>query len=169
MNHGCCSFRPVSRRAFTLVEVMVTVTVLSILGSVTLPLLHGATVNYAEMRRAQRASGHLVYAIDRVVRTVRELNEDADTGAIALDDLSPTSIRATAGPVIQLQGGLLTLTEAGGSAQTICVDVERFEVRYFDAQGTDTTDAGAVHVIEILIERDGFVLTTRAFPRVRAS
>jgi prepilin-type N-terminal cleavage/methylation domain-containing protein len=158
-----------ARRGFTLVEVMVTVTVLAIIGSVTLPILHGATVNYGEMRRAQRASGHLVYAIDRVVRVLRELDEDPETGALALESLSPTAIRATEGPVIELQSGLLTMTEPGGAARAICDHIELFEVRYLDDAGAQTNDPAAVHVVEVSVVRDGFTLTTRAFPRIRAA
>lgn len=159
--------RHAQRGAFTLIELIAAILVMSIISSVVLPVVVTATQNYAEAASEREAAEAAAFAVDRAVRFVREIPVDDDSeaeiatiesGRVLLDD----------GSGLELSSGQLLLRDNAGTPHVLCDDVDTFELAYRQSDGvTATTDRAAVWTITVRLETRGVELRSEAFIRER--
>lgn len=155
-----------SSHAFTLIEMIATVTILGIMGAAVLPVVESAGLLYAESARAARSVERASFAIDRVCRFLREipLNDGAD--ALAIAAIEPAQIALESGDGLALDRGQLLITVDGRTA-TLCADVDAFELAAIGADGVTSTEGapGQTRTIRVLLVVDGLEARTEVFLR----
>ncbi len=157
-----------SQRGFTLIEALVTTTVLGILGAVTLPLISASTEMYAASSRAARVVDDLSFALDRVVNVLREAPPGGSEGTIGVTSSSSTMIEFTDGTGVRLDGSELVMLFSGGAEGVVATGVDSFELRPIAADGTSAAGAaGTTHRFEVGLVIDGLELRSIAFCRAR--
>jgi prepilin-type N-terminal cleavage/methylation domain-containing protein len=161
---------PTSRHAFTLVEVLAAVVVLGIIGAVVLPTVFTASTRIASAESDRRSVEQVAFAMDRVVRTLREIPLDANR-AFVLPAAGATEITLDDGRRLWLDGTTLRYRDADGNEAPLCTAVDAFTLSFLAADGvtdalaSDPADTWSVHV---RLEAQGVTLAAVAFPRVRA-
>lgn len=155
-----------SVRAFTLIEMIATVTILGIIGAAVLPVVESAGMLYAESARAARSVERASFAMDRACRFLREtpLNENADGLAIA--GITPEQVSLESGDGLTLEHGQLLITIDGRTA-TLCADVDDFELAALGADGVTRTEGTPAHTrtIQVRLVVDGLEARTEVFLR----
>lgn len=134
------SHRGARRRdgGFTLVELIATMTVLSVIGLAASGLIVTATDSYVEASTAARLHGEASVAMDRIVRELRAIPNRAEEEANGpdLDAVRSDRISWGDGSSIRLdEQRRLVLTIDGGDANVLLENVATFEVEAFDAEG----------------------------------
>ncbi|GDX99517.1 hypothetical protein LBMAG48_19210 [Phycisphaerae bacterium] len=161
--------QPISRRAFSLLEALVVITIMGIIAASTLPIMQGVTTNAANSDRLRRVSESNAYAVDRIVRLLRDTPPATMSGALAITTATATSITFTDGRALALSGTDLLYQSAPGTQDILASNVTAFEITYLAADGTTSTLATPQttqrFVVRLVI--DDFELRIAAFPRVR--
>lgn len=161
--------RTTHRRGVSLVELMVTVTVLGIIGASTLPVILGVSQSYAESTRSRAAIERNAFAIDRVTRWVREIPEGATAGTVAIASADASSIRLTDGRQIDLAGGQLIEIDPTGSSSVLIENVTEFTLSLRGEDGVTDTMGTTTQTqrIGFTLTSDGATLSAIAFIRAR--
>jgi len=156
-------------RGATLVEMIVSITVLAVVASVALPVIHGATDAYAGASTARRTSERAAYAMERIIRLLRDTPAGTLPGEVGIRAASAESVTLTDGRGVALDQGRLLQTDAAGEVGVLCEDVDRFEIAFVGDDGvTDVlTDPRSSQRFHIVLVVGGFELRTCVFPRVR--
>ncbi|RMH14687.1 MAG: type II secretion system protein [Planctomycetota bacterium] len=155
-------------RAFTLVEAIVTTVILSIIAAIVLPVLNGAADSFGASSQAERVVDDSTYAINRVIRLLREAPQGGSPGTIGVTSLSSSSVVFTDQSGCRLSGGRLEIRPAGGTWGTLCDDVEAFELRALDSTGADSSASPEqTQRFEVRLLRGGLELRASAFCRSR--
>lgn len=158
----------IARRAFTLLEAIVTIVVLSIVAAVVLPVVNAAADAYSASTAVERAVDDSVYAIDRVTRILREAPMGASYGQIGVVEFGDDRVVFSDGSGCRVKGDELQQRSATGSWDTLCDQVEEFEVEALTAAGADaSSDPTQVQVFHVRLVRAGFELRATAFCRAR--
>ncbi|MFG0283450.1 MAG: type II secretion system protein [Phycisphaerales bacterium JB039] len=165
-----------ARRGFTLVEAIVTITVLGILGSVASLTLAEAVAQYADSATAGRLYQEANDTMERIAAEIRQI-PPAGQGGPAITRLEPDRLQAQGGWSLQLIGAGLRLHDQGppGVIQT---DVSDFRLTAFDeagdqlpasVSGPQTSDIRRIGV-SLTLSRDGIEasLATTVFIRSTA-
>lgn len=156
------------RRGFTLLEATVTTMVLSVVAVAVLPVVNGATEAFAAASQTERMVDETSYALDRVLRVLREAPPGVDTGTIGVTSLGVDAVEFSDGTGCRLRGEALELRSSGGDWNELCSDVDGFELRALDASGADTSAApGLVQRFEVRLVRGQFELRSVVFCRAR--
>lgn len=156
-------------RGFTLVELLASIVVLAIIGAVVLPLVATATSRYRIATDQRAAVERVAYALDRVVRLIREAPAGPG-GTLDLASASADALRFGDGRGIEMASGDLVLRLPDGTTGVLCPDVDVVELRYIAADGvTDVgaTDPARAWRVEVRLGAAGVELIAAAFPRVR--
>ncbi len=155
---------------FTLVETIAVILVLGVLAGVTAPLMVGAAGSYADARDGRRAVEDASFALDRIVRILREAPSDATAGEPGFASADADGFELADGTEVSLSGTDLMLSIAGGAAAPLCRDVAVFELTYRGADGA-VLDFGGGDVpgdaarVEIRIAASGQEMRTAVFLR----
>lgn len=159
-----------SRRGFTMIECVCAITVLAAVASVVLPVVSGATTAYANATQARDVSENTAYALDRVLRLLRDTPIRISDGQADITSASATHLTLGDGRGINLDGDVLHLTTPGGSPAPLLRGVEAFEIGYFNQLGTTSTlsTPGATWVYTVRIRASGFEVRGLAFVRARS-
>ncbi|MCL4219888.1 MAG: prepilin-type N-terminal cleavage/methylation domain-containing protein [Phycisphaerales bacterium] len=156
------------RRGFTLLEATVTTMVLSVVAVAVLPVMNGATEAFSAASQTERMVDETSYALDRVLRVLREAPAGTDAGTIGVISLTATMVVFSDGTGCRLQGNALELRSGGGEWSELCSDVEGFELRALNADGAETSAAPAqVQRFEVRLMRGEFELRSVVFCRAR--
>ena len=126
---------------FTLVETLATILIVAVLAGVSAPVISAASRNYADgASRAEIAAG-IDAAMERIVSELRAipLQAGATTAKPDISSITASSVTWSANSSIDLSGGTLRLTLAGGSPRTLLTGVSDFSIRAYDASGTALT------------------------------
>ena len=130
------------RRGHTLVEMVMAILVLSIIAAATAPIANGVADGYAASSSARVATERAAYAIDRVVRLLRETPEGATAGEPDITRAEVDAVEFGDGRGLALVAGDLELTSASGVAAVLCRDVDEFRIEYLGDDGlTDTSSS----------------------------
>src|SRR5687768_219864 len=106
-------------RAFTLVEVLATITIIAAVGSVASVTLVSALDGYIDAATQSQLHSELSIAVDRMDRELRKIARDPIVaGAPNIASVGPTSITWNADYRLSLSAGLL-LFEEDGSAPAV--------------------------------------------------
>lgn len=146
--------------AFTLVELIAVMVILSVLAAATAPIVASAGQAYTDASNRRSAAADLAFALDRAGRTLREA-----PGPVV--NVSATSIELAGGERLALLGSTLWLTEPGGAASPLCQRVGTFQIVCLGEDGrTDVASSPQeAQRLHILAEREGLWLGTVIFLR----
>ena len=153
---------------FTLVELTMSIVVLGIIAVGMLPIMAGSLSSYAAASTAEGASRDAGYAVEQLVRQIRELPAGEEPGEVGLVEVSASRLEATNGLVIERIGTELWLTRPGVDAGLLCEGVEEFTLTAFAPDGrTAPESVSGTHRVRIELSVRGFDLVTDVFVRAR--
>ena len=157
------------RRAMTLLEMVASITVLSIIAVAVLPVLASSADAYASAAQTRRDTERIAFAAERCLRLLREAQAGAAAGELDVSVAQPDHVQFTDGRGIRLVGTDLVLIDPGDPDAPICRDVDTFTIRYLGADGvTDTAGTpNATQRFVVTIETGGLELSIAVFPRAR--
>lgn len=157
-----------SRAAFTLLELLAAVVVMSIIAAVIAPVVATASESYTVTREVRSSTERVAYALDRVTRMVRQAPIGEDDSGVGVATATSTTLIFTDGSGLALDGDTLEMVLPTGETAPLCTEVESFEIRYLDRDGT--TDVMATpertHRFSITIRSGGAELSVLVHPRV---
>jgi type IV pilus assembly protein PilW len=152
---------------FTLAELLVAMALAGLLMSGLVLLLDAAQRATTAGRARVEAQQGARWALDRMVRELREAGYDPQrSGLAALEIAEPQRVRLvrdlndngvvdpTQERVTYLWDGAARILrrEAGGGAQPLINDVHAVEIAYFDTAGAPTADPGRVRSLRVRLE-----------------
>ena len=160
--------RRVSHAGFSLVEVVMTITVLAVVAGVTFPVMNAAGDVYSAASDARDASDSCAFAIDRVVRLVRECPSGESAGEVGIATASAGEIAFTDGRSVRLDGDTLVYEDGEGLSSPLCRGVEAFELTYLGDDGETDTSSSAEQTrrVGVMLRASGFELRSAAFIRI---
>lgn len=125
----------------TLLEVVVTITILAVVAAVILPVINGATDMYASAAGLRDSSERVAFALDRSVRLLRDAPAGATPGEVGIVTAQADRVRFTDGRGLELSGTDLLLRTAAGTTAPLCRGVTAFELSYLGEDGATSTAA----------------------------
>lgn len=163
-----------SRRAFTLVEFIATMVVVSTIGAVISVLMGTSVDGYTRAATTAQLNSELNIALDRIDQMLRYVPQGSGGGP-NISTLTATSLTWNTNWVLTLSGTNLTLSEAGGTASIIAKDVTSLSITARDQSNTalaaslSGSACDNIHRVRISITqtRSGVseTLRTTIFPR----
>lgn len=152
---------------FTLIELVLSMIVFSIIASVITPVIMSATESYAAARTLRGQTEGAAFAVERVVRVLREA-PGGDTTRLGVVTATSQELEFTDGSGVRLVGSDLEVLVAG-EGTPVAREVESFELLYIESDGAAVPELNAdAHRIHVEITVSGFSLSTIVFPRVNA-
>lgn len=128
----------IARRAFTLIEAIATMVVLSILGTFGSSIILSNTEGYFDASLTGQLHVELSISMDRIVRELRMIELDSAATGMApnIDSVTASSMtwRNDAGNVfsLSLSGNNLMLAVDGAAANLLLSEVTMFSIQVFD-------------------------------------
>jgi hypothetical protein len=159
------------------VELIATIVVLSVLGSVASSMLYAATEGYLEAATTAQLHTEASIALARIARELRSVALDSSAADVAPDveSISTSSIVWNDDASLDLSGTSLLLQESGGSAALLLSDVSAFTLAAFDESDAslalprsgDDCDAIRRIQVSVTLQRYGVsqTLSTKVFLR----
>lgn len=167
MTHAAGTTR-CAARAFTLVELVATMVVVSVLAAASAPLILRAADAYADASSQRESAERLGLAMDRAVRMLREApGVPADPDAVDIAAAEAQRVELGDGASLELVGSTLRLTTSDGQTAPLARNVASFNLEYLGDDGeTDTSDEPqSTRRINITIGVDGMELRASVFLR----
>jgi len=152
---------------FSLLEMIVSMTVMSIIAAVVMPIIVTSTDAYAVSRDTRADTDRVLYALERSARFVRETPFAADASGLAVGSATTTQYLLADGSGIRLNGSELELLKPGGVSSVLCVDVDRIQIAYFDSSGNAMAIVlpAQIHRVSLQIQSGPVALEMYAIPR----
>jgi type II secretory pathway pseudopilin PulG len=169
--------KPQSRRAFTIIESIATMTILAAIGSVASLIIYTTMDSYTDGSVSAQLHSELSVTMDRIVRELRKIPRDESAVDTAPDiaSISASAITWNTNNTLSLSGSNLMYTESGGTAAVLQTDVTAFSIQAYDesdaamAASLSGTDCDPVRRLQIILtaQRHGVTetLRTRMFIR----
>jgi prepilin-type N-terminal cleavage/methylation domain-containing protein len=122
------------RRGFTLVELIATIVILSVLGSVASSFLLTAINAYTSSSIRAQLHGEASVAMERMVREFRKIpkNTSASGNAPLVNTVTSNSITWNGTSTLSMSGTQLMFADAGATARALLNDVTSFSVQAYD-------------------------------------
>ena len=178
-------FKAGTRRGFTLIESMATVSILALAGSIASFLILDSVDQFSDAATTAQLQAEMAIALDRATREVRRI--PLDTAAATppgpdINDLTATSLNwdgplGTSYQLVYNAGeSALKLQEAGGAIAVLLADVTSCTISAFDADNGalaatltgDPCDAISRILIDITCTRSGISVSLRAKVFIRS-
>ncbi len=154
-------------RGFTLLEIMAAVVVLSIITVVVFPVMQTLLASHTESVSSRQDYERATFAIDRVMREIREIGID-DSGNAELTTMDSDELIEASGAGIRLSGSDLMLVDTSSVEHPLCSGVDAFTLAYIGRDGTTTTaDLAEVWTVRITLTVGDAEFGTIAFIRER--
>lgn len=161
-----------SRAGFTLVEMTLAIVVMGIIAVSVLPVINGMTESYTGAVDLRREVDRSTYAMERVVRQLREVPKGATAGTVGLTTATATRCVFSDGRAIEWTGTTLYLTpptSVGGGQKILATNVTDFAIEYRNQSDADTIGTpNATQRFVVRMVAGGVELRSVAFARVRA-
>lgn len=158
-----------ARRAFTLLEALVAITIVGIISATVLPVINGVTGNVAHAGEVRRATDQAAYAMERAVRLLRDCPPGATPGTLGIAQAFTDRIIFTDNRGLELAGTQLLLFDGSGASDVLAEGVTGFTIGYLAPDGVTSTlgSPTTTHRLEVSMIVRGEELRCAAFPRVR--
>jgi hypothetical protein len=153
----------------TLLEMTAAVTVLAVIAGALTPVIHAAADVYARSVSTRTAAENTAFAMERVVRMLRDTPSGDAPGSLGLSSAAPEAITFSDGRSLALAGSDLLMSNEDGQTAPLCRHVETFQITYLADDGS-TSVAGApasTHRYLVVLKSAGVELRACVFPRVR--
>jgi len=165
------------RRAFTLVEVIATIVVLAVVGSIASRTVLTATDGYMKAATQAQLHSELSIALDRIMRELREMPIKTSYASIAPDiaSVSSTAITWRTNYSLTLSGSQLMFVENGSASSILLENVTAFSITTYNesnaALSSSLSGAGCDPIrriaVQITVQRSGITesLSAKVFIR----
>lgn len=151
--------RKTSRRGFTLVEAVATITILAVVSMAASRIIFAAADVYAGEATRAELTLDLSAAMERMTTELRAIpSRDASPGTPWIDSATASGVTFGDGSMLALVSDRLELTIEGGPARVLLEDVTAFELAYFDEAG-QSINAPVVGAARDTIRRIGVSVT----------
>lgn len=153
---------------FTILELLAAITVMSIISVTLLPVMSAASESYTVSRQVRSSTERAGFAIDRILRIIREAPiGDSNTG-VGVTSSTSTSVQFSDGTGLQLSGTTLEMLVPGQSPVPLCFDVDSFAIQYIGDDGISSTalTPTLTRRFDITLTTDNVTMSAIAFPRV---
>jgi len=156
-----------SRLGFSLLEMIVAMTVMSVISAVIMPIIVTATDSYAVARDTRAGTDRVLYALELSSRLVREAQFEADESGLAVQSATATQFILDDGSGIRLNGSEFELLDSTGESSILCTDVDRIQLTYFNSAGVAMVlvAPAQVHRVGLRIQSGPVVLDMYSMPR----
>ncbi|MFN7020376.1 MAG: type II secretion system protein [Phycisphaerales bacterium] len=124
------------RRGFTLIEAITTMTIVTVIGVISSPIIMAAAESYAAATTRAELASACSTALERIVTELREIpaRPGVSPARPHIDEVTPGSITWEGVKSLRLAGSTLLLTVDGANGRVLLEDVESFSVRAFDGE-----------------------------------
>ncbi|MCW5777683.1 MAG: hypothetical protein KIS87_14700 [Phycisphaeraceae bacterium] len=152
----------------TLLEVTLSIVIVAVIASVVVPVTASLGDAYVSAADTREAADDAAFALDRVVRLLREAPEGDVGGRIGIVRADANAVEFTDTRAVELIGTDLVLTDDDGMQGVLCRDVSVLEIGYLAADGM--TDCAATpeetrrFTVRLVVR--GVELRAAAFARV---
>jgi len=170
--------RPRHPRAFTLIETIAAMVVVSIIGTLTSGILYTAVGSYRDASTRAQIHNDCSAAFDRLTKLLWSIPRDSSASVVAplISSVTSTSITWNTNWTLTLSGTQLMLTENGATARPILENVTSFTVSCFDesnaAMAASLSGAATQSIrriqIQVTVTRQGIAETLRARAYIRS-
>jgi type II secretory pathway pseudopilin PulG len=148
---------------------LTAIVILSIIAAMVMPVIAGASDAYARATATRRTAERAAYAMERIVRMLRDVPEGASHGTVGISLAQASRVRFTDNRELELTGGSLYQTDASGHRVVLCAGVDALTIGYLAQDGVTSTLASpsTTQRFNVSITVGGFDLRTAAMARVR--
>lgn len=154
-----------ARRAFSLLELVLSMVVVSVIAGVITPIMMSATDAYAASNQARQATDDATFAVNTLVRMIREAPAGEDT-PLGIASASDEHIIFSNDHGFRLNADTLERVTPDLVAPLVR-DVESFSIEYLAADGRTTAlTPDQAHRVHFTLQIRGVTVTAAAFPRV---
>ncbi len=129
------------RRGLTLLEVTLSIVIVGVIAAIVVPVTASLGDAYASAADTREAAEDAGFALDRVVRLLREVPEGSAGGQVGIVRADADAVEFTDNRGVELSGSDLVLTDEFGVQGVLCRQVTAFEIGYLAADGV--TDCSA--------------------------
>lgn len=123
-----------SRRGFTLIELIATIVVLSVLGTVSAGIIFTATDGYLSASTTATLHNEASLAMDRITRELREIARDGSAAVPHINEISADAIRWEEDSELFVEGQSLMFRDRGETPVALANRVAVFAVQSFDEE-----------------------------------
>jgi len=157
-----------SNSAFTLIELLASIVVMSIISVTLLPVIGAASDGYASSRAVRSSTERAGFALDRITRIARQAPIGSGDVGVGITSASSNSIEYADGSGVQLVGSTLEMLVLGASPVPLCFDVDSFSIDYYADDGITSTSLTPTltHRFVFTIVTQGVELSVLVHPRV---
>jgi prepilin-type N-terminal cleavage/methylation domain-containing protein len=157
-----------SRSGFTLLELLAAILVISIISATLMPVIASASDSFTVARDARYSTEKSAFALDRIVRIVRQAPIGADDTGVGITSATQSSVEFSDGTGVRLVGTTLEMLVPGENSVPLCLDVESFTVLYYANDGVSSTilTPSQTHRFGFMIVTENVEMTVLAHPRV---
>lgn len=160
------SVGPSRHRAFTIIELVVAMVIMSVIAGVITPVIVSATDHYAASRDLRTTVDDGGFAIDAMVRIIRETPAHP-SGGLGLMTADARSFVTSDGRGFAINETTLELITPDAVAP-LARDVRSLEIIYILDDGVTLAPSPAqAHRVHVTADIGGLRLSAVAFPRVR--
>jgi type II secretory pathway pseudopilin PulG len=154
--------------AFTILELLAAIVVMSVISVTLMPVMSAASESYTVSRQVRSSTERAGFAIDRILRVIREAPIGTDNSGVGITSATSSSVEFSDGSGLQLTGTTLEMLVPGSSPVPLCFDVELFEIQYFADDGVTSSSLtpSTTHRFGIKLTTDNVTMSAVAFPRV---
>lgn len=155
-------------RAFTLLEILTAIVILSVISAVVMPVVLASSDSYATARDIRNQTERMADAVDRITRMIRQAPIGGGDTGVGVRSATPEVLVFTDGTGFDLVAGRLRMHVPGGDTATLCQDIDAIEISYLGDDGLVSTLATPErsHRIAVRITSGNLTVSTVAHPRV---
>lgn|GEM_PF-732822 len=129
------------RRGLTLLEVTLSIVIVAVIAAIVVPVTASLGDAYAASADTREAAEDAGFALDRVVRLLREAPEGEAGGQVGFVRADSDAVEFTDNRAVELIDADLVLTDENGVQGVLCRQVSAFEIGYLASDGV--TDCSA--------------------------
>ncbi|MEM7623358.1 MAG: hypothetical protein AAF235_09155 [Planctomycetota bacterium] len=126
------------RRGLSLIETVLAITVISVCLGAIAPVLSSSSDGFVTASRYRDEAETGVFAIERMVRLLRESPVDAG-GQVTISVATPTRVQFTDGRGFRLSEGTLLMRDASGGEFVLADGVQSMTIGYLARDGVTST------------------------------
>jgi type II secretory pathway pseudopilin PulG len=123
-----------------MLEMVASIVVTGIIAVTVLPLINGAVDAQSKAAAVRVETENLAFAMERMVRTLRDAPDGATNGTVGITSATASSIALSDGRQFSFAAGEITM-RSGGTSATLCRGVTTLEFTLLGEDGITSTSS----------------------------
>lgn len=154
--------------AFTLLELIAAVLVMSIISVVLLPVLTTASESYTTTRSIRTSTEQVAFALDRMARIVRQAPIGTDDTGVGISSATVSSIEFFDNTGFAFNNGAIEMLVPGASNAKLCPNVDDLSIQFLAEDGITSTLAAptTTHRVCITVTSGDLRMSVIVHPRI---